>query len=158
MVVSNTSPIANLAVIGRLDILRQLYGVLLIPDAVRQELAAAAAVESAVAAADWVEQRCVRDRRLVESLGTQLHPGEAEAIALAIEQEAELLLMDERRGRRIASELSLRRVGVLGVLLEAKSKEVVPAVRPLLDALVAQAGFWIGRKLYARVLAEAGES
>lgn len=157
MVVSNTSPIANLAVIGHLRLLRDLYGTVLIPEAVRQELAAAQPVASGVAAEDWIEARPIRDRTLAESLTMQLHLGEAEAIALAIEQEGELLLMDERRGRKIASGFGLKPVGVLGVILEAKSRKLIPAVRPLLDALVGQAGFWLSRNLYARVLAEADE-
>lgn len=157
MVVSNTSPIANLAVIGHLRLLRDLYGTVLIPEAVRRELAAAQPVASEVAAEDWIEARPIRDRTLAESLTMQLHLGEAEAIALAIEQEGELLLMDERRGRKIASGFGLKPVGVLGVILEAKSRKLIPAVRPLLDALVGQAGFWLSRNLYARVLAEADE-
>jgi len=160
MVVSNTSAIVNLAVVGQLDLLRQLYGEVILPEAVGRELAAMRPPSTleGVRACEWIQITAVSDRGVVESLMMQLHTGEAEAIGLALEKRADLLLMDERRGRRIASGLGLKCVGLLGVIVEAKSKGLIPAVRPLLEALVAQAGFWTDRELYARVLAEAGES
>jgi predicted nucleic acid-binding protein len=94
---------------------------------------------------------------LAEALALELDAGEAEAIALAVEQGADLLLMDERRGRQAATRLKQRVVGVLGVLIEAKRHGNLPAVRPVLDALVSEAGFRISGALYARVLEAAGE-
>ncbi len=91
-------------------------------------------------------------------LRLELGEGEAEAIALALESQADLVLLDERRGRQRAVRLGLRVTGVLGVLVEAKCQHLLAAVRPVLDALRHDAGFWISDDLYRRVLDLAGET
>lgn len=158
IVVSNASPVINLAVIGQLDLLRQLYGQVLIPQAVYDEVVAIGqpgAVE--IEKCDWIKTHQVVNRALVASLELELDRGEAEAIALAIELEADLILLDERKGRTIAAHLGLALIGLLGVLVEARSKGLIPAVQPSLDALISRAGFWISQELYDRVLQVAGE-
>jgi predicted nucleic acid-binding protein len=90
-------------------------------------------------------------------LGQQLDEGECEAIALFIEQNAELLLIDERRGRAEADRLGLRITGLLGVLVEAKQKRFILAVKPVLDDLIATAEFRVADALYARILNIVGE-
>jgi predicted nucleic acid-binding protein len=60
--------------------------------------------------------------------------------------------VDERRGRLVASRLNLRYIGILGILVEAKSRGLISEVKPLLDDLVNQAGFWIAAPLYSNVL------
>ena len=87
----------------------------------------------------------------------ELHAGEAEAITLASERRADLLLMDELAARRIASLSGLTSTGILGVLLDAKHNGLIAAVRPTLDALVQDAGFWVGRPLYEAYLRLAEE-
>jgi predicted nucleic acid-binding protein len=99
----------------------------------------------------------VMDHALVVALQMELDEGEAEAIVLTKELAADLVLLDERRGRVVASRLGLRFVGLLGVLIEAKQKGSIPAVKAVLDDLVAKAGFWVSQQLYARVLQAAGE-
>jgi uncharacterized protein len=76
---------------------------------------------------------------------------------LAVELRADLLLIDERRARKVALRFDLSVVGVLGVLVEAKRKNLLPTVRPVLDDLLTHAGFRIGSDLYASVLRAAGE-
>ena len=75
-----------------------------------------------------------------------------EAIALAVEMQADQVLIDERRGRLIASRLNLRYTGILGVLVEAKNKGLIVEVKTLLNALINEAGFWISESLYKSVL------
>jgi predicted nucleic acid-binding protein len=87
----------------------------------------------------------------------ELDPGEAEAIALAIELKADLLLLDERKGRNIAARLGVRSIGILGILIDAKQNGYVPAVKPIMDRLIQDAGFWIRREVYERVLSSANE-
>ena len=159
IVVSDTSPLTNLAAIGRLDLLRQMYGSVLVPEAVYRELASdpdqpgAREVESEA----WLVRGVVRSEQLLADLSNELHPGEAEALALAVEIAATLVLIDEKRGRRVASRLGLERIGLLGILLQAKQRGLVPEVKPLLDALRADAGFWVKESLYRRTLELAGE-
>ncbi len=160
IVVSNTSPLVNLAVVGQLDLLRQLYGRVVIPQAVRDEIVIGGAGQPGaveVERLDWIETRQASNLTAVASLQLQVDQGEAEAIALAVELKADLLLLDERKGRAIASKLGLARIGLLGVLVEARAKGLIPAIKPVVDALIGKAGFWISKELYDRVLQVAGE-
>ena len=155
IVVSDTSPINNLAAINQLHLLQQLYETVIIPEAVYRELTdpdfpVAGATE--VQTFEWIQTRSVTNHTIVEVLSNELDIGEAEAIALALELKADLLLIDERRGRMIADRLNLKYTGILGVLIEAKSQGLVPLVKPLMEALINQAGFWIADSLYKSVL------
>ena len=111
-----------------------------------------------VAAADWIEQHTVQNQALVTALRRDLGRGEAETIALALELNADLVLLDEREGWHAAERLELRVVGVAGRLLEAKSRGVVDAIRPHLDALRHKAGFYLSEPVYHAALSLAGES
>jgi predicted nucleic acid-binding protein len=160
IVVSDASPLISLAVVGHLDLLRLLYSEVLIPEAVRCEVVGVDEDAPGVAeltSAPWIRVRAVNDRSLVEALTLKLDAGEAEAIVLSVENEAGLLLMDERRGRMAATRLGCRVVGVMGVLLEAKAQGHLSAVRPVLEALTAQAGFHVSTALIERVLEAAEE-
>ncbi|MEO1093478.1 MAG: DUF3368 domain-containing protein [Cyanobacteria bacterium J06638_28] len=155
IVVSDTSPINNLAAINHVHLLHQLYGTVFIPEAVYRELTdpnfpVAGAIE--VQTFDWIQIRTVSDLTLVEALTSELDFGEAEAISLAVEMQADQVLMDERRGRLIASRLNLRYIGILGILVEAKNKGLIVKVKTLLDALINKAGFWVSEPLYKSVL------
>ena len=105
--VSNTSPILNLAIIGHLDLLRQQFGQVWMPPSVLAELRIEAdlpgcqSVQAALEAG-WLKVDEVRDSRLVAVLQRDLHAGEAEAIALASQLQAEWVLLDEREGRSVA--------------------------------------------------------
>lgn len=161
IIVSDTSPITSFATIGQLDLLRQLYSKILIPEAVYQELTGTATLvpgSREVKTLEWIEVRQVTNRPLIVTLlEQQLDEGECEAIALAIELNAELLLIDERRGRAEADRLGLRIIGLLGVLVEAKQKGFILAVKPVLDNLIATARFRVADALYARILNTVGE-
>ena len=93
-----------------------------------------------------------RDQNEVAVLREQLDPGEAEAIVVAAELGAELLLVDEKRGRRIAIDRGLEVTGLLGVLAEAKARGLIPQCKPILDDMIRLAGFWIGDDLRVRYL------
>ena len=110
IVISDTSAITNLAAIQHLQLLSQLYNQVIIPEAVYRELAdidppVPGTLE--VQSASWLEVRQVVNSEVVEHLQSEvsLDPGESEAIALALELNADLLLIDERRGRAEADRL-----------------------------------------------------
>ena len=94
---------------------------------------------------------------LISTLEIEGTRGEAEAIILAVEKKADLLLLDERRGRTVAYQLGIKFIGLLGILIEAKHQQIISAVKPLLDELIAKAGFWVSTHLYNCVLKAAGE-
>ncbi len=160
IVVSNTSPLTNLASIGQFDLLRQLYQKLYIPAAVWQELNAQGKHwpgRDQTAASEWIELRQVTNTTLVEALQRDLDRGEAESIALALEVDADLILMDEQEGRHAAQRLGLKTLGVVGTLLEAKVKGLITEIRVHLDALCQVAGFYLSDAVYQRALVLAGE-
>ncbi|MBW4527236.1 MAG: DUF3368 domain-containing protein [Phormidium tanganyikae FI6-MK23] len=136
--VSNTSPISNLAKVKQLELMYQLYGVILIPNAVYDELLderAGETVITAVQSADWLEIHSVQNQKLVNQLSDRVNVGEAEAIALAVEVKAARLLIDERLGRQAATDLGLKNTGVLGILLSAKRRNLIAEVKPIMDDL-----------------------
>jgi uncharacterized protein len=160
-VVSDASPLISLAVIGHLEILKQLYAQVIIPQAVYQEITGhgpGLPSTREVQTLEWIISQPVQNSVVAHALQGELDDGEAEAITLAVEMQADLLLVDERRARTVATRLGLNVVGVLGVLVEAKHKALVPRLKPLLDALISRAGFWISPQLYERVLQAVGES
>ncbi len=160
IVISDTSAILNLARIGRLEILRTLFNEVVIPSAVFAELTTYEAELGGVigfAAIPWLTRASATNVDRVRELATQLDPGEAEAIALAFEREAALLIVDERRARRVAVAAGIRVVGLLGVLARAKREGILKQVKPILDELIREAGFWVSADLYQVVLKEMEE-
>ena len=152
IIVSDTSPVTSLLSIGRIEILQSLFGTVVIPPAVRVEL-----LQFHVSLPSFLESRPVEDHAMVETLCSELDRGEAEAIVLAKELEADYLLMDESIGRRVASRESLPVVGVMGVLILAKERALIPSVREVMDELLSKAGFYLAEAVSAAVLAAAGE-
>jgi hypothetical protein len=158
IVVSNTSPLIALHAIGRLDLLEALYGQVLIPSAVQQEFLGRDAIDTGQRERPWLLERAVANTQAAEILKTQLGTGEAEAIALCLGVTADLLLMDERRGRQTAERLGLRCLGTAGVLLHAKQRGLIAVLRPELEALSGRAGFWLADPVQKTLLALAGEA
>lgn len=159
IVVSDTSPIFYLSEINQVDLLPQLYSHIFIPKAVYDELVVRAKglkVTSQVRNAAWLEQRVVQNQSLVDALKQELDTGESEAIALAKEINANLLLVDERKGRVIATREGLEIIGVLGVLIQAKQRGLISHVKPLLDDLN-RTSFRASQQLYEHVLKQANE-
>jgi predicted nucleic acid-binding protein len=168
-IVSNTSPIFYLSTIGQLDLLRQLYNEIVIPTTVFQEITNVGNTDvsaKVVPTLDWIKIQSATDRTLVNALSQKLDPGEAEAItlvayayaiALAVELNADRLLIDERLGRNAAIKLGLTVTGVLGILIAAKRNNLIKDIKPLLDILVDRVGFWIDEQLYTEVLQAVGE-
>lgn len=148
LVVSDTSPALNLAAIGRLDLLRQQFGEVVIPPAVLAELK----VDSDLPGADkirraledgWLRRVELQNDQITRALKRELDDGEAEAIALALELGVKVVLMDEREGRLIAKTMGLAPIGILGVLVRAKQAGEINSLREILEILQTNAGFYI---------------
>ena len=159
IVVSDTSPIRGLANLGLRELLREIYQEVIIPAAVAAELATPPRGQAAVdlAAFPFVQVRVSSMSLELHVLLGELDRGEAEALILAQELKAGLILIDEAAGREKAKQLGLDTIGVLGVLLEAKHRGSIEAVTPLLDRLKDNHRFFIGPGLRDKVLRLAGE-
>jgi len=159
-IISNSSPLINFAALGRFDLLRALYGSIVIPDGVYEEVVVAGhgrPHEIAVTqAADWIIRESVRTETAARAL-QHLGQGEAEAIVLAVEAPGSLLLMDDRQGRLAAHSLGLNVIGTLGILVIAKRKGFMRALAPEIETLQTVVGFRVSEVLKATVLKEVGE-
>lgn len=131
-----------------------------LPEAVWSELVVYVSGQpgaKAIRNASWIETKAVSNQDLVRALRQDLDAGEAEAIALAVETDAPLLLMDEQHGRETADHFEIPCIGVIGVFIEAKESGHIQVVRPYLDELREGAGFYISDPLYRRMLRDEGE-
>jgi uncharacterized protein len=157
-VVCNSGPLIGLAGIGQLELLAELYSRVLIPEAVRLEILGSQRFthQAAVLSPAWLEVRRVA-RGPDPLLQSELGKGEAEVIALAREVRSERVLIDERKGRRIAAMVyGLNVTGTGGILVAGKRVGLVPAVRPLLAAMK-QNGYFLAEGLVAAICHAAGE-
>lgn len=160
--VSNTSPLSGLAYIGRLPLLRSRFAEIWIPPAVWRELkahpdaSARTEIENAVRD-NWIQLGAPSRSHLLLTLSSRLDQAEAEAIALATEINADVVLLDERDGRRIAKQVGLPTTGVLGLLLRAKLNGEIPALKPEIQLLRTRANFFIAHQLESEIPSFAGE-
>jgi uncharacterized protein len=153
-VVSDTTPLINLAGIGLLDLLPRLYGTIWIPRAVADEFQAkASAADPDLTQFAWLT---IVDAVALDSLLPKLGAGETAAISLAKSVPARFILLDERKARRIALAQGLIVVGTLAALLRAKDQALIPAIKPHIEAMEAQ-GRYFGEALIAQILQAAGE-
>ena len=162
-VVSNSSTLIHLAALERLSLLRAFYGQVFIPPAVWKEVVeegrgrvGAREVEEA-AQAGWLKIIPPGNEGLLRLLKRDLDDGEAEAIALAVECQAEVILLDETDAREVTSVYGLQKTGVVGLLIRAKREGHLSSLRQELERLRNDAGFWISENLYRRALEVVGE-
>lgn len=136
-VVSNASVLIALAKLGMLDLLEKLFGAIIVPVVVFMEVTYDIKKPGAkiLRKTEWITAMEPSDKALVNALLDVLDEGEANAIALAREINADLVLLDEKEARRVAKRLGLRIVGTLGILILAKRKGYLKLVRPLIDKL-----------------------
>ncbi|MDY6785731.1 MAG: DUF3368 domain-containing protein [Cyanobacteriota bacterium] len=160
IVVSDTTPLSELAKVGKMTLLRDIFGTIAIPQEVYQEVTTGThPAAQKVQTATWIEVYSVRDPQKVLDLKavTQLHSGECAAIILAEELNANQILIDERAARQVAESRNLNIIGTIGILLLAKNRNLISSVKELLDALRAQ-GMWISPTIYQKALTMARES
>jgi len=160
-VISNASVLIGLSSIGMLLLLRERFPEsIVVPEAVWREVVDEGADRPGareVSAANWIKVQKVNDEGMVGLLRAELDEGEAEAIALAHEVNADVVLLDERDARQAAMRMGLKVLGTVGILLWGKQAGKLVSLREQLDALQFQGKFRISQRLYERVLLEAGE-
>ncbi len=145
--VTNSTCLIGLERIGQLDLLPQVFSTVFAPPTV------AAEVRSPLS---WLTVQAVQNLAVVATLRTQMDAGEAEAIALAMELGDVILILDDKKARRVAQQIGLRVIGTVGMLLRAKRQGVIGEIKPLLTALI-QADFRIADAIIREALRLSGE-
>jgi len=154
IVVADTSPLLHLARIGRLSLVPAVVGRVVVPRTVWSEATTSregSGATRAIREAEWLD---VVDDPPAQALG--LDPGETAAILLALELGADAVLIDERRGRAVATDRGLAVIGTLGIVAGAKRKGLVEFVAPVIEELRAD-GFWLSDALVVDFLDGIGE-
>lgn len=155
----NTSPLLYLNQVEQLNVLPKLYGMVIAPAAVEQELAVGRSkgvVVPDLNRLDWLQIRPIDSASTVPNV-IDLGRGEAEVIALGLENPGSLLILDDQLGRRIAALYQLRYTGTLGILIKAKQAGYLPEIAPVIKALQTQ-GMCLTEPLIQTVLKLAGET
>lgn len=144
LVVSDTTPIISLMKDNRLEILKELFKEIVIPEAVYNELTSNQSFpeETAIiSACDFIKTVTIEDKKLIDVFQriTGLDPGESEAIIYSDENKADLLMMDEAKGRNVAKQMDIRVIGTLGILQLANEKGLMTGneVRHTIEVLKA---------------------
>jgi predicted nucleic acid-binding protein len=157
LIICDSSPLIALAKCGKLSFLGSLFEEVLIPEQVYREFSVSGKPEAAVIAA-WAQGKIDKpgEAHLAKANALSLDPGETAAIALYWEKSADFLLIDERKGRIIAAQNGIKIIGIAGILLAAKNKGLIEAVKPFLDLLL-NSSYYISNTLYQTALKSAKE-
>lgn len=157
-VIVNSTPLIILCNIGKLNVLKELYGEIVIPEAVFQEVTVKA--DSACCqlfSADWIRVEQIMDPTDKKMYKAKLHDGEVEVMILAQgDRRADLLIIDDNAAKKTAKYLGLTVTGTIGVLLKAKQKGIISEVRPILWDMKKQ-GFYISQHIEQMILEQAEE-
>ncbi len=157
-VVSNTTPIISLLKVNKLEILKELYGEVFIPFEVYREIEAGKNKDYYVdlIKIEWIKIVKIKNEKSLLFF-LDLDKGEAEALVLANEIEADLIILDETLGRFHAKHIGLKITGTIGILLKAKEIGIIDKIKPILNELI-QKGFWLSEKLIMQTLIKALEN
>jgi predicted nucleic acid-binding protein len=147
-IIADTSCIILLDKIEETDILRILYGEVIITSVI--------AAEFGKPLPSWISIKDAVDNKYEHILETSLDKGEASAIALALEQDNCLLILDDLRARKLAGELQLKYTGTIGLLVEAKLSGHLKSIRPVIDK-IKKTNFRFTPDLERKILERAGE-
>jgi len=159
MIISNATPLIAFARIGQLELLRKVVENLIIPQAVAHEISDYTQTKRGVidlSQEEWITVQSLQSQQRVRLLLPTLDRGEAEVIALALERQARLVLIDELTGRKVAESLNLNVSGSVGILIRAKQMGEIPAIKPFLKEMKKQ-GVYFSQRFIDAVLYQLGE-
>jgi len=143
IIISDTSSLILFDKIGELELLNKVYDTIVTTPEIAGEFGDSLPV--------WIKIHSVKDIKYQEFLGTQVDWGEASAIALAIETEDALLLLDDLKARKLAGKLNLKYTGTLGVINKAKQMGIISKVKPLIEKLL-ETDFRISENIITEIL------
>jgi len=157
IIVTNTTPLLSLLKIGKLSLLKELYGCIYVPFAVYQEIESGKDKDyyADLSKIEWVKIEKIQSKEAKQYF-FDLDDGETEVLILAQEKQADLIVLDEIMGRRYALQMDLNLTGTLGILLKGKQLGYIDKITPLLYELINK-NSWINPKLMAKVIRMAGE-
>jgi len=159
LIVCDSSTLISLSSINHLWILKKLSDRVIIPEKVYEEVVIAGsgkpgAIE--IGKSTWLERNTATNLDYVKKLCKILNIGESEAIALAKDLKADLIVLDDELARKIARKEGLKVSGLLALLVKAKEEKLIPSVKPILNELKAK-GFYLSEALYNKILGESKE-
>lgn len=158
-VICNATPLINFAAINRLDILKKLFGNLIIPKAVYRETTQASFPSSQLIpnaiAEEWLQVEVIKE--ITDNISNLLDPGEREAIALALLNGETRILLDEQEAREIAKNFELQVIGTLGILILAKKNQIISEVKHPLEQMRKEAQYWVSDSLVRQILEQVEE-
>jgi len=151
-IISNTTPIITLLTISKLELLKDIYGKIIIPKGVYEEIEQGKSKPyyCDLSKISWIEIKSIRDRQPLKYLH-DLDKGEAEVIILANEINADLVIIDEKAGREFAEHFNLKLTGTIGVLLKAKETGLIQEIKSLLNKMIENC-IWIYKKLTDKII------
>ena len=154
-VIANTTPLIALANIGQLDLFQKLYGEIIIPEAVFEEIKSEPA-KTLVAQSSWIKTISVQDDSERKLYSSRLHAGEIEVMILAKEISADLLIIDDNAAKKTAKFLDFAVTGTSGVFVRAKIEGHIESIKPAVNDLL-QDGFYISNQIVDMALKAAEE-
>lgn len=159
-IIVNATPLINFASINRLDILKSLFSKIIVPSQVWEEVVTKASeyeTSKVIKSADFITVKKAKDEILYKTLLMDINKGEAEAIVLALETKAELVILDEKEARDYAEYYGLNFTGTVGCLLKAKREDIINKIKPMLDNIMIKGNFWLSDDVYNKAIELAKE-
>lgn len=158
-VVVNTTPLIALCHVGKLDLLKKMYGVVSIPEAVYKELSCrkeSVCKKQVDASLDWIHVDKIQNQMAKSMFKTQLHDGEVEVMILAKEKNADIVIIDDANAKKYAKYLKLPVTGTLGVLIKAKRQGYISELKPIIQEMIDK-NIYISEKLMKICLEQVNE-
>ena len=158
-VIVNSTPLIALCHVNQLNILKELYGEVIIPSAVYDEISVkkdSVCKKIVDESLEWIHVQKIQNVMAKAMFKSQLHDGEVEVMILAKEQNADVVIIDDQNAKKYAKYLELPVTGTLGILIKAKQVGYIPELKPLLDVMV-QNGIYIKNSLIEHCLELVGE-